>query len=145
MPQSAAIGHCSRRIRGTDTCITIDTCTCTLDWYNVILLWLDYSVTCLCDHRINRDNTGMGLRNKTTSELRTVSDSPCGVPISQVSLYLVFTVITLRTWVPVTFSIPFLLLSYYIRHKAKLVCTTVIPAERNLLWGEVNAWQRRLM
>ncbi len=31
----------------------------------------------------------MDLRNKTTSEFRTVLDSPFGVPNSQVSLYIV--------------------------------------------------------
>ncbi len=62
-----------------------------------------YSESCLCDHLRNKDNLGItrtatpvprpiqyteiDLRNKTTSELRTVFHSPLGVPNCQVPLY----------------------------------------------------------
>ncbi len=64
-----------------------------------------YGETCLKDHLRNRDNLGIkdsystpvprsirdieiDLRNKTTSEFRTLFHSPLGVPNSQVSLYM---------------------------------------------------------
>ncbi len=72
-----------------------------IDQYNIVM----YSETRLCDHLRNRDNLGrllrtptpvarpilyteMDLRNRTTSELRTVFHSSLGVPTSQVPLYV---------------------------------------------------------